>query len=211
MVLLVGAGLSVAAQSSVPPNTGDKFRDTSMLKPPPGAKVAIYEFEDLECPLCAHFSPIVHAAVDHYKIPFLRRDYPLTEIHIWSFDAAVTARYLQDTISPKMAEDFRRDVFANQNRIANREDLVTFTQRWFQAHNQKMPFVMDASGHCTQEVKADRALGDRIGVIHTPCLFVVTQKNWTQVTDINQLYRTIDIALADTSNPKKRTSKNVSQ
>jgi Thioredoxin len=210
-VLLVAAGLPSLAQSSVPPNSGDKFKDTSILKPPPGARVAIFEFEDMECPLCAHVSPIVHAAVDHYKLPFIRHDYPLTEIHIWAFDAAVTARYLQDTISPKIADDYRRDVFANQNRIANREDLGNFTQRWFQSHNQKMPFVMDSSGHCTQEVKADRALGDRIGVRHTPCILVVTQKGWTQVVDINQLYRTIDIALADTTGPAKPASKNVSR
>ena len=37
------------------------FQDTSMLKPPAGAKVAIYEFDDLECPACAHALPIVHA------------------------------------------------------------------------------------------------------------------------------------------------------
>jgi len=209
VVFFLGVGLSAVAQSSVPPNSGDKLTDTSILKPPPGARVAILEFEDMECPLCAHVSPIVHAAVDHYKIPFLRHDYPITEIHIWSFDAAVTARYLQDAISPKVAEDYRRDVFANQNRIASREDLGNFNQRWFQSHGQKLPFVMDASGHCTQEVKADRALGDHMGVRHTPCIFVVTQKSWTQVVDINQLYRTIDIALADTSVPAQRTSRNV--
>jgi protein-disulfide isomerase len=209
VVFLLAAGLSAGAQSSVPPNTGDRFKDTSLLKPPPGARVAIFEFEDMECPLCAHVSPIVHAAVDHYKIPFVRHDYPLTEIHIWSFNAAVTARYLQDTVSPKIAEDYRRDVFASQSSIASREDLANFTQRWFQSHGQKMPFVMGASGHCTQEVKADRALGDQIGVHRTPCLFVVTQKGWTQVVDINQLYSTIDIALAETSNPAKGTSRNI--
>jgi protein-disulfide isomerase len=208
MILLVGAGLPAVAQSSVPANSGDKLKDASPLKPPPGAKVAIYEFEDMECPRCAQVSPIVHAAVDHYKIPFIRHDFPLTEIHIWSFDAAVTARYLQDTISPKLADDYRRDIFANQNSIANREDLNNFTQRWFQSHNQKMPFVMDSSGRCTQEVKADRALGDRVGVRHTPCLFVVTQTGWTQVVDINQLYQTIDIALADTRSPAKSTPEN---
>ncbi len=40
-----------------------------MVKPPAGARVAIYEFEDLECPACAHAYPIVHAAIDKYKIP----------------------------------------------------------------------------------------------------------------------------------------------
>ncbi len=58
------------------PNAGYPFQDTSVLKPPAGAKVAIYEFEDLECPACAHAAPIVHAAAAHYKIPIERHDYP---------------------------------------------------------------------------------------------------------------------------------------
>ncbi len=177
------------------------FRDTSMLKPPAGAKVAIYEFDDLECPACAHALPIVHAAVERYKIPLVHRDFPLTEIHVWSFDAAVTARYLQDKVSPALADDFRRDVFANQNGISSKDDLARFTSGWFQAHRVSLPFVMDAA--CQNEVKADRALGDRLGVgpHGTPCIFVVTQQGWTEVKvqDINQLYRVIDAAIAQTS------------
>src|SRR6185312_8517794 len=101
------------AQFAAPPNSGTAFRDTSMVKAPPGVKVAIYEFEDLECPACAHAYPIVHAAAARYKIPIIRHDFPL-KMHIWSFDAAVIARYLQDKISPQVAEDYRRAVFANQ-------------------------------------------------------------------------------------------------
>src|SRR6202012_4226048 len=108
--------------------------------------------------------PVVHAAVAQYKVPLVHRDYPLTEIHVWSFDAAVTARYIQDKISAQLADEFRKDVFANQNIIANKDDLFRFTGKWFQAHNQSLPFVMDPSGACQNEVKADRALGDRIGV-----------------------------------------------
>src|ERR1700710_2964330 len=77
------------AQTSVPPNTGNTFKDTSMLKPPAGARVAIIEFEDLECPACSHAFPIVHQAIARYKIPLVRYDFPL-KMHIWSFDAAVT-------------------------------------------------------------------------------------------------------------------------
>ena len=175
------------------------FRDTSMLKPPAGAKVAVYEFDDLECPACAHALPIVHAAIERYKIPLVHHDYPLTEIHVWSFDAAVTARYIQDKVSPEVADDFRRDVFANQNGIASKDDLTRFTSGWFQAHRLSLPFVMDAA--CQNEVKADRALGDRLGVEPhgTPCIFVVTQQSWAEVKDINQLYRMIDVAIAQTS------------
>ena len=201
--LLACASLSAAAQFSVPANTVDSFRDTSMLKPPAGAKVAIYEFEDLECPLCAYNYSIVRAAVDQRKVALVRHDFPLTEIHPWSFTAAVTARYLQDSASPGVAEAYRRDVFASQRNIASKDDLSTFTQRWFQTHGQKMPFVMDASGVCTKEVQADRALGERLHVPHTPCIFVVTAKSWTEVNDIKLLDRAIDLAVAETSGPIK--------
>lgn len=188
------------AQLSAPPNTANNFRDTSMVRAPAGARVAIYEFEDLECPACSHAFPIVHAAIEHYHIPLVRHDFPL-KMHIWSFDAAVTARYIQDKISPKVAEDFRRDVFASQSGIANKDDLQNFTRKWFQNHGQNMPFVVDPSGLFTQEVKSDYTLGERIGLTQTPTVFVVTQKSWTQVTDMNYLYQTIDAALAQTSAP----------
>lgn len=216
-VVVVGVGVYVAgrdAGDSVQQGTYDPMQgvaatapaaggavarglhDTSILKPPVGAKVAVYEFDDLECPACAHALPIVHAAVARYKIPLVHRDYPLTEIHVWSFDAAVTARYLQDKVSAGLADDFRRDVFASQTKISSKDDLARFTGQWFQAHNVSLPFVMDAS--CQNEVKADRALGDRIGVgpHGTPCIFVVTQESATEVADIDRLNEMIETALA---------------
>lgn len=189
------AGLAAVAQSSMPPGKGNTFRDTSMVKPPAGAKVAIYEFEDLECPACAHAFPIVHAAIDHYKIPLVRHDFPL-KMHVWSFDAAVTARYLQDKVSPQKAEDFRRDVFASQTAIASKDDLANYTRHWFQSHGLNVPFVMDPSGLFAAEVNADYTLGERIGLTQTPTIFVVSNKGWTQIMDPNYLYQAIDGALA---------------
>jgi protein-disulfide isomerase len=204
--LLLGASLPAVAQLSAPPNQGNTFKDTSMVKPPAGAKVAIYEFEDLECPACAHAFPIVHEAIERYHIPLVRHDFPL-KMHIWSFDAAVTARYLQDKVSPKIAEDFRRDVFANQMSIASKDDLQAFTRRWFQTHGQNMPFVMDPSGLFTQEVKSDYTLGERIGLSQTPTIFVVTTKGWIQIMDPTLLYQTIDTALAETGGQTKVAEK----
>lgn len=184
-------------QYSAPPNTGTAFKDTSMLKPPAGARVAIYEFEDLECPACAHAFPITRAAAEHYKIPLLHHDFPL-RMHIWSLDAAITARYIQDKISPQAAEDYRRAVFANQNSIASKEDLQNFTRHYFQSHGREMPFVVDPTGQFAREVNADYQLGERVGLTQTPTIFVVTPKHWIQVTDVSQLYQTIDTALAET-------------
>jgi protein-disulfide isomerase len=189
--LLAAACFPATAQFSAPPNTGSSFKDTSMLKPPAGAKIAIYKFEDLECPACSHAYPIVHAAAERYKIPIVRHDFPL-KMHIWSRDAAITARYLQDKVSPATAEEFRGAVFAAQQSIASKEDLANFTRKFFQSHKLNQPFVIDPAGLFAAEVNADYTLGERIGITQTPTIWVVTQKNWVQVTDINQLYSTID-------------------
>jgi len=197
------AALLLLLPASVPAvlaQTGP-YRDTSMLRAPVGVPVAIYEFEDLECPACAHAFPIVHAAVDKYKIPLVRRDFPL-KMHIWSFDAAVIARYVQDKISPQAAEDYRRAVFLNQAAIASKEDLNAFSQKYFQSHGHTMPFVIDPNGLFAAEVRADQTLGERINLHQTPSIFIVTQKGYTEVTDVTQLYAMLDTAIAENPAPK---------
>jgi protein-disulfide isomerase len=177
------------------------FKDTSMLRAPAGSRVAIFEFEDLECPACAHAFPIVHSAIEKYKIPLLRHDFPLGPMHPWSFDAAVIARYIQDKISPQAAEDYRRAVFANQISIATKEDLNAFSQKYFQSHGRVMPFVIDPNGLFAAEVRADHTLGERIGLRQTPTIFIVTQKGYTEVTDVTQLYAMLDTAIAENPAP----------
>ena len=125
------AALPSAAQTAAPPGSGDHFKDTSMFKPPAGARVAVVEFEDLECPACARAYPMVHAAVAHYKIPLVRYDFPLQQ-HIWSYDAAIWARYLQDKVKPEIADQYRSAVFAAQISINSKDDMLAFTRRFFQ-------------------------------------------------------------------------------
>jgi protein-disulfide isomerase len=200
--ITLAAALLFALPASVPAlaQAPTVFKDTSMLRAPAGSRVAIYEFEDLECPACAHAFPIVHAAVDKYKIPLVRRDFPL-KMHIWSFDAAVIARYIQDKISPQAAEEYRRAVFTNQMSIASKEDLNAFTQKYFQSHGRVMPFVIDPNGLFTAEVHADQTLGERIGLVQTPTIFIVTQKGYTEVRDVTQLYAMLDTAIAENPAP----------
>ena len=178
-------------QTSVPPGTGETFKDTSMLKPPPGVRLAVLEWQDLTCPACAHAFPIVHAAAAHYNIPLVRRDFPLQQ-HVWSFDAAVWARYLQDKVSPKTGDEYRGAVFAAQTGIASKDDMLNFTRRFFQTHKLQLPFVPDPPGQFKKEVEADRTVGDRLGVQYTPAIIVCTQHEWVHVTDISLLYQTID-------------------
>jgi protein-disulfide isomerase len=178
----------------------DNFRDTSMLKPAPGSKVSVIVFEDLGCPLCAHAHPIEIAATQKYKCPLVRYDFPLAQ-HIWTFDGAVCARYLQDKVSAKMADEYRSAVFLSQRSIASKDDLQRFTQRWMQQHGQQMPFVMDPKGELAAKVKADYDLGRRLGVGETPTIVVVTQNRYQVVCgvgnscDPNQLFPVIEAAL----------------
>jgi len=192
LVSVVPAG----AQIAMPPTNATAFKDASAFRPPSGAKVAIIEFEDLECPLCAHVSPMVREAMSYYHVPLVHHDFIIPG-HMWSRTAAIYARYLEDKDSPQVAEDFRRDVFASQRLIASPDDLQQFTRRWFQAHRQVMPFVIDPSGHCAAEVEADCALGRRTGVMHTPTLVVATAHHWIEVTEPDQLYAAIDRAEAE--------------
>ena len=189
------------AQTSVPPNQVSALKDTSSLRPPPRAKVAIIEYEDLECPYCAHAFPFVHAAAKHYQIPIVECDFQIS-YHHWSHEAAICAHYLKAKVSPALAEEYRREVFASQNRIASRDDALSFTQLFFKQHGLQMPFVMDPAGQFNAEIDATTSQGNRIGLRETPSIFVVTNDHWIQVKDPDHLYEAIDQAEAEVSHTR---------
>jgi protein-disulfide isomerase len=202
MVLLLAGFTSppaAHAQFGAPPPT--PVHDASALRPPAGAKVAIIEFEDLECPDCSRANPLLMEASAKYDIPWVRHDFPLPQ-HNWSFQAAVNARFF-DTKSLKMGNDYRDYIFANQISIETPEELRDWTQKFAQAHGVALPFAIDPMGRLTSEVKADYALGQRIGIEHTPTIWVVTNgvnhaPPFVEVVDRSKLYQLIDQAFAET-------------
>ncbi len=204
-VVALLSSLPLTAQIAMPSTKATAFKDTSIPKPPPGAKVAIIEFEDLAGPLCAQVSPIVRAAMSHHNIPRVHHDFIINS-HVWSRTGAIYARYLEDKVSPQLAENFRADVFASQSLISSQDDLQRFTRKWFQSHNQQMPFLIDPSGHCAAEVQADCDLGLRLGVAHTPTLIVVTAHQWIEVTEPSQLYAAIDRAELEAKSSATRSA-----
>src|SRR5258707_14096816 len=103
----------------------------SILRPPKGASVAIVIFEDLECPDCARAAPLVEEAARTYKIPVVRRDFPL-QMHPWAYDAAVLARFF-DTHSRAIGNQFRDTVFARQLEIT-KDTLRSFAEKFAAAH-----------------------------------------------------------------------------
>ncbi len=185
------------AQFGAPDTT--QVHDPAALKPPPGARVAIIEFEDLECPDCARANPLLKDAAAKYDIPWVRHDFPLPQ-HNWSFQAAVNARFF-DTKSKTLGNDYRDAVFANQPSIETPGDLQQFTQKWASQHGVALPFAIDPMGRLAEEVKADYALGQRIGIEHTPTIWIVTSAAhappFVEVVDRSRLYQLIDQALAE--------------
>jgi len=163
----------------------DGFHDTSILRPPAGSKVAIIVFEDLECPACARAHPYEVEAAKRTHVPLLRHDFPLPQ-HTWAFQGAVLARYIQDKISPQLAEQYRSEVFAAQDAIANKDDLYQFTSGWLQKHGKKMPSAVDPDGALAKEVNADVDLGKRLNIAYTPTVVVVTANAYQVVCGTGQ-------------------------
>ncbi len=195
-LFFVLAPFGVVAQTSLPANQVTNFKDTSSFKPPAGTKVAVIEYEDLECPACAHAFPMVHAAVSHYKIPLQENDFQIPG-HAWSHEAAIFAHYLKAKVSPDVAEQFRRETFASQFRIASKDDLHNFEEAFMRARGKQMPFVIDPTGQYDREVNATTAEGQKIGVMETPTIIVVSPGHWIQVKDPQEMYAAIDQAQAD--------------
>ncbi len=182
------------------PPAGTQVHDPSALHPPAGAHIAIIEFEDLECPDCARANPVLKQAASTYKIPWVRHDFPLP-FHNWSMNAAVNARWF-DLKSKALGDEYRDAVFASQPSITSPDVLAQFTQKFAQSHGIALPFAIDPQGKLIAEVKGDYALGQRIGIEHTPTIWVVTANSkgapFVEVVDRSKLYQLIDQAFADT-------------
>ena len=164
-------------------------QDTSILRPPKGAKMALVLFEDLECPQCSRTHPLVEEASRTYKIPVVGYDFPLPQ-HSWAFEAAVLARYF-DIKPGKLGDRFRDTVFQHQQEI-NSGNLHAFAAQFAAQHKVTLPFNVDPQGRFAAAIRRDQAVGQRVGINHTPTLYVVTISQAVEVADRSQLYQIID-------------------
>jgi protein-disulfide isomerase len=188
MTLVFAAALSAAANDPVNP----------ALRPPKGAQVAIVVFEDLQCPQCRRVAPILEQASKTYKIPLIRHDFPLP-MHNWSYDAAVMARFFDET-SKAMGNEFRDYIFSNQLEI-NPQNLRGYAEKFAAEHKVGLPFVIDPQGKFAAEVNADRDVGKAIKLEHTPTVYVVStrhpEKPYVEMKDASQLYALIDAMMKE--------------
>jgi protein-disulfide isomerase len=201
-LILAAALVSIApafAAAQFAPPAATHVLDASPLKPPPGVRVAIFEFADLECPACAAANPVLKQAAAQYKIPWLRHDF-LIPGHVWSPQAAVNARWF-DTQVKGLGDQYRDQVFANQQYIETRADLERFTVKFAQYCKVSLPFSVDPQNKLMDAVQSDVELGKRIGIVKTPTVFIVvktaTGPRYFESRDPKtDLYNTIDEAMA---------------
>ncbi len=159
----------------------------------------------MECPVCGNENPLLRQAVNQYKIPWIRHDFPLP-YHAWSLQAAINARYF-DAKSKKLGDDYR-DHGLRQPALHHHPGCAAPVHRKF-ANQYKvgpLPFAVDPQGTFNGQVQADKALGQRIGIDHTPTIWIVTSQSrgapFIEVLDPSKLYQIIDQALADTKSGK---------
>ena len=168
-------------------------QDPALLRPPKGAPVALVVFEDLQCPKCRSDSPLEEQAAKAHKIPLIRHDFPLP-MHNWSFNAAVIARYF-DGQSKDLGNQFRDYIFQHQPEITP-DNLQSFAAKFAAEHKIDLPFVIDPQAKLAAEVNADKELGRKIGIQHTPTVYVVSSRNparpFVEVTDITKLFQLIE-------------------
>jgi protein-disulfide isomerase len=168
-------------------------QDPSLLRPPKGAQVALVVFQDLQCPKCRTDAPLEEQAAKAHNIPLVRRDFPLP-MHNWSFNAAVLARYF-DAQGKDLGNDFRDYIFQHQPEITP-DNLQGFAQKFATEHKVDLPFVVDPQGKLAGLVNADKALGQKVGIQHTPTIYVVSSRNparpFVEVTDDKQLFQLIE-------------------
>jgi protein-disulfide isomerase len=170
--------------------------DTSALHPPPGSRMALVAFEDLECPMCARAEPLLEQAERNYGIPLVRHDFIIPS-HAWSLEAHIMARYFDAHVtagSPHLGDEFRAYIFANQTLIY-KANLREWADKFAAAHHTALPAFYDPNGALRAKVDADTALGRTVGIQHTPTIYVVTnspQEPFVEVADQTKLFETIE-------------------
>jgi protein-disulfide isomerase len=149
----------------------------------PDAKVTVVNYDDFECPYCAHMhSTLMSDILPQYgdKIKIIYKDYPLLQIHPWAQHAANDANCLAKE-SGKGYWEFADYVHANQRTIsgAQKDPQQAFVEldritldigKKNGADATKLQACVKAQGDGI--VKSSMAEGDAVGVSATPTIFV---------------------------------------
>ncbi len=137
---------------------------------PKDAKVTFVEFTDYQCPFCGRnfqqtYPQIIKNYVDTGKIRYILHDFPLTQLHANAFNAAVAARCAGEQGKYWQMHDI---LFSHQTAL-DAKNLPDYAK---QAGLDVGKFqACLASGVEANNVRADMAVGQKLGVTGTPTFF----------------------------------------
>ena len=181
---LLGVGLAawMPAANSPDPVAGN-----------PQSKIRVIVYQDLECPDCAHWHGIFETQIIPRfgsRVAFEFRDYPLPQ-HLWSFNAAVIARYL-DTKQPRIGMAWRDFCFTHQNELTP-DNLLAKASAWAANYGISSAAIAAAFGNeeLFAKVQADQQAGHKDNVQHTPTILF----NGVEATTPEQLESMLTAAL----------------
>lgn len=140
---------------------------------PANAPVTIVEFADLQCPACKMAAPIVQRLLtDVPNTRFVFQQFPLTQIHRWSFKAATFGDCVARESNPAFWK-FLEIVYADQEQIneGNVEQKLTEAARQAGVDGAKTA-TCAASPAAAARINRSVDLGKSLGITGTPTLFV---------------------------------------
>lgn len=171
----------------------------------PAAKVTIVNFDDLECPYCAHMNAeFFPDTLNRYKglVKFVYIDFPLVEIHPWAMHASVNANCLaaQNPTAYWNYVDYLhahgREVSGSGNNAAESAAALDKLASQEGAREHVDTAKLDACllKQDDSGIVAEMKAGDKLGVNATPTFFVNGER-WAGELEENQLWIMIDRAL----------------
>lgn len=173
----------------------------------PNAKVAIVNFDDLECPYCAQMhSELFPDTLNHYKdlIKIVYRDEPIEELHPWAMHAAVNANCLAAQSSDAYwsyvdyLHTHGQDITGPDRNVRNSDAMLDKT-----ALQQGTKYNLDAAklNACITKqdeapIKDEMKVSTALAIESTPTLYVNGEVVTGAVPE-DELWRVIDRALKD--------------
>jgi len=199
----VSGGGAAGNQAAIQPNPPaevkvDPVGDQDHVRGDRGARIALIEYSDLECPFCKQFHQTARKVVDEYdgQVMWVYRHFPLDNLHPKADKEAEAAECAGDKFWEMTDKIF--EVTPSNNGL-NLDDLPGLAKE-VGIDQVKFQECLD-SGKFTQHVKDDYQSGIRAGVTGTPGnILLDTKTGKTRVipgaVPFEQVKQAIDIMIA---------------
>ncbi|MCB0692530.1 MAG: DsbA family protein [Saprospiraceae bacterium] len=146
--------------------------DNDHIAGDPNAKITLVEYGDYQCPYCGRAYPIVKKLQEDFKsdLRFVFRNFPLTQIHEYAFEAAESAE-----LADKYGKfwEMHDKIYEHQNKL-DMPHLVSYAESL--GINGTEFFNRLETNETAKKVKSDFMSGVESGVNGTPSFFINGKK-----------------------------------